>query len=245
MKLLLVLNSDDIYNFISFNVNPLGFDLIRYFHILKAMDNIDEIDPRAIIISARDFPRHWKIMLQFVRAQRSKEDCPVIILTGENFSMEERSMASFLGVSGIVTDAMDDPVEMDRLQAILGRFLPVNEKRRSRRIRVEPEYMFGFLFVHPKDGAIVTGVIRDISSGGLSFLPDNPSFMGSIGLNTELKECSLRAGDSILSPMCRLARTGRIVSMEFISLSEEEQAALDSYLAHIPLIMLKKYRITH
>ena len=67
MKLLLVLSSDETYNHISHFVKPLGFELIRYNHILKAMDNIDEIEPAAIIISARDFPRHWKIMVQFVR----------------------------------------------------------------------------------------------------------------------------------------------------------------------------------
>jgi len=242
MKLLVVLNSDEIFNFISLNVKPLGFELIRYFHILKAMDNIDEIEPRAIVISARDFPRHWKAFVQFVRAQRSKEDCPIIILTSENFPIEEKSKASFLGVSGMVTDALDDPSEMDRLQGILGRYLPVNEKRRSHRIHVENGYGFGYLFVQPDDGVLVTGAIRDISAGGLSFLPDNPNLMKSIGLNAELAECSLRAGDSIFSPTCRLARTGRIVSMEFLSMPEKDREAFDRYITHLPLMLIKNYR---
>ena len=242
MKLLVVLNSDEVFNFISLNVKPLGFELIRYFHVLKAMDNIDEIEPRAIVISARDFPRHWKTMVQFVRAQRSREVCPIIILTGGNFPMEERAKASFLGVSGIVTDTLDDPGEMDRLQGILSRHLPVNEKRRSHRIHVESGYGFGYLFVQPKGGVLVTGAIRDISTGGLSFLPDNPHLMKSIGLNAELGECSLRAGDSIFSPTCRLARTGRIVSMEFMSMPEEDHEAFNRYLTHLPLMLIRNYR---
>ena len=242
MKLLVILNSDDVFNFISYNVKPLGFELIRYFHVLKAMDNIDEIEPRAIVISARDFPRHWKAFVQFVRAQRSKEDCPIIVLTAENFPMEERSKASFLGVSGTVTDALDDPMEMDRLQAILGRHLPVNEKRRSHRIHVESGYGFNYLFVQPNDGVLVTGAIRDISAGGLSFLPDNPNLMKSIGLNAELAECSLRAGGSIFAPTCRLARTGRIVSMEFMSMPEEDRDAFNKYLTQLPIILIRNYR---
>ena len=242
MKLLVVLNSDEVFNFISLNVKPLGFELIRYFHVLKAMDNIDEIEPRAIVISARDFPRHWKALVQFVRAQWSREDCPIIVLTAEDFPIEEKSKASFLGVSGLVTDALDNPIEIDRLQAILGRFLPVNEKRRSRRIHVESGYGFGYLFVQPMDGVLVTGAIRDISAGGLSFLPDNPNLMKSINLNAELKECSLRAGDSIFSPVCRLARTGRIVSMEFLSMPEEDSEAFNRYLAHLPIMLIKNYR---
>jgi hypothetical protein len=68
MKLLLVLGSDETGNLISSYVEPLGFNLIRYRHVIKAMDNVDEIDPTGIIISARDFPRHWKVLVQIGRA---------------------------------------------------------------------------------------------------------------------------------------------------------------------------------
>jgi len=138
MKLLLVLGSDDTHNLISLYVKPLGFELIRYGHVLKAMDNIDEIDPSAVIISARDFPRHWKIMVQFIRSERSKDVCPIILLKGENFSLEEASKASFLGVSGLVTEALENPSEVSRLQGILGRYMPVDEKRQNHRFHIEP-----------------------------------------------------------------------------------------------------------
>src|SRR5215510_14896558 len=100
MKLLLVLGSDSTYNHISLCVRPLGFELIRYYHVLKPMDNIDEIDPHGFIISAVDFPRHWKSMVQFIRNERPKETCPIIILKGNNFPVDDISKASFLGVSG-------------------------------------------------------------------------------------------------------------------------------------------------
>jgi len=238
----MVLDSDETYNMISIYVKPLGFELIRYHHIVKAMDNIDEIDPSAIVISARDFPRHWKAMVQFVRAERSKEACPIIILTGEGFSIEEKSKASFLGVSGTVTDALNNPIEIEKFHGILNRFLPVDEKRRSRRFHVEPIHRFGFVFIHPHDGVLVTGSIKDISIGGISFLLDDSSLMQSIRLNTELKECSLRSGDFLLAPDCRLARTGRIVSMEFISFPEGEREIVNKYLESLPLMLLREYK---
>jgi len=235
MKLLLVLGSDDTYNLISLNVKPLGFELICYKHVLKAMDNIDEIDPQALVISARDFPRHWKTMVQFVRSERSKEDCPIIILKGDNFPLEEASKAYYLGVSGIVLEALDNSAEKDRLQGILGRYMPLDERRRTRRLYTESFGYFGFVFTRPADYVLVTGKIKDISSGGLSFLPDNSSLMKDIGLNMELEECSLRAGDAILSPFCRLARTGRIVSIEFISFPGDEEEILKNYMENLPL----------
>ena len=121
MKLLLVLADDTSHKLIAHYVKPLGFELIRYVHVLKAMDNIDEVAPHAIIISARDFPRHWKIMVQFVHNQRPKNDCPIIILRGDQFSVEEASKASFLGVSGIVTERLENLAEIEQLQRILTR----------------------------------------------------------------------------------------------------------------------------
>ena len=235
MKLLLVLSSDETYNLISIYIKPLGFELIRYNHVLKAMDNIDEIDPSAIIISAMDFPRHWKTMVQFVRNERTKDVCPIIILTGEKFPLEESSKASFLGVNGTITEALNKSMVIDRIQGILGRYLPVNEKRKYKRYHVEPWQRFSFVFARPADNVLITGETKTVSSGGLSFLPDNPPLLKDVFINTELAECSFRAGDSIISPKCRIARTGRILSFEFISFPEGELEILNKYIESLPL----------
>jgi hypothetical protein len=235
MKLLLILGSDETDELISLYVKPLGFELIRYRHVLKAMDNVEEIDPTAIIISARDFPRHWKILVQFVRSQRSKDECPIVILRGENFPLEESSKAFFLGVSGIVAESLETPEEIDRLQAILGRYIPLEERRKSRRFYSGVWNHFGFLIFNPHTGVIVPGEIKNLSATGLSFLPLNPSMTKDITLNMELPECSLRTGGDILSPVCRLVRTGRIISLEFISFPENERETLEKYLEELPL----------
>jgi hypothetical protein len=243
MKLLLVLGSDESYELISTYVKPLGFDLIRYRHVLKAMDNVDEIDPAAIIISARDFPRHWKILIQFVRSWRSKEDCPIIILKGKNFPIEETSKAFFLGVSGIVEESLEDPLELDRLQSILSRYIPVDEKRKSHRFHAEAWNRLGFMISNPVDQIIIPGEVKTISNTGLSFSPTNSSMMKDITLDMEISECSLRAGDAILSPVCKLVRTGRIVSLEFVSFPEEEQKILEDYLEDLPMLELKNKKV--
>jgi hypothetical protein len=235
MKLLLILGADESYEPIARYVKPLGFDLIRYRHVIKAMDNVDEIDPAAIIISARDFPRHWKILVQFVRAWRSKEDCPIVILKGANFSLEESSRAFFLGVSGIITEALENPEETSRLQGILSRYIPVEEKRKSRRFYAESGRRFDMLITGPVDQIIFSGEVKTISATGVSFLPASPIVLRDMSLDMELPECSLRAGDAILSPVCRLVRTGRVLSLEFVSFPENEGEMLKKYLEELPL----------
>jgi hypothetical protein len=67
--------------------------------------------------------------------------------------------------------------------------------------------------------------------------------MNNIGPHTVLPQCSLRAGDMILSPTCRLARSGRIVSLEFVSFPGSEQNSLEKYLEELPIIEMRNKRM--
>ena len=238
MKLLLVLGSDDNYDVISRNIALLGFELIHYRHVLKAMDNIDEIDPAAIIISARDFPRHWKILVQFIRSERSKEACPIIILKGTNFNTEETSKAFFLGVNGILGDMLENQEDINRLHDILGRSVPAREEQNSspgRHFFVEPWHRVGLLIANLWGKSIVIADVKTISADGLSFYPTRPLPPQAVTLNKELPLCSLRAGDAILSPVCRISGVDKTISLEFVSFPGDERRIYDQYLEELCL----------
>jgi hypothetical protein len=235
MKLLLVIASDETYSFIASYVRPLGFELIRYRHPLKAMDNIDEVDPDGVIISGEDFPRHWKTLVQFIRSERPKDKTAIVILKGPNFAFEEAAKASYIGVSGIVSENLSNPEELDRLQGILSRYLPIDDGRRSRRVRPGPWDRFGFVACNPADQTLISGTIETISATGLSLLPDNAPSIQQLGLDAIITECSLRVGDHILSPVCKLVRTGKIVSFHFESFPQGEQNILNDYIQGRPL----------
>ncbi|GHU92551.1 hypothetical protein FACS189479_01870 [Spirochaetia bacterium] len=241
MKLLLVLESDDTNDLLSLHLKPLGFEIVRYHQALKAMDNVDEVNPAAIIISAGDFPRHWKTLTQFVRSERSRKSCPIILLYHGEFPLEESNQASHIGVSGIVDESLGAK-EMDRLQGILTRYIPTKEKRRSRRFFNVGENHFGFLMSHPRDDVIIPGNIKNISDSGLLFLPVYSGMMDDINEGAILTGCSLRAGSRILSPVCRMVRSGRIVSLEFVSFPADEYKILQEYLEALPLQELKDQR---
>jgi hypothetical protein len=226
MKLLLVLGSDDNYNVVSETVQSLGFEIIRYRHVLKAMDNIDEIDPSAIIMSARDFPRHWKILVQFVRNERPKEACPIIILKGTNFNTEETSKALFLGVNGIASDTLGNQEDIDRMKNILG----LHEDKKNRNYPVEPWHRVGFLAADFLGKSIIGANVKSISADGLSFSPVPSLPPKAVKANKELRECSLRAGDAILSPVCRVTGMGRDITLEFVSFPANERQIFNQYL---------------
>jgi DNA-binding response OmpR family regulator len=239
MKLLLVLGSDEILNLIAQNIEPLGFDLIRYQHVLKAMDNIEEIAPATIIISAQDFPRHWRTMVQFVRYSRSKVECPIILLKGPNFSLEDASKAFFLGVSGIVSEDLTRPSEVDQLQRLLSRYVQFEEKRSANRFHIEDTGQVGVCVINPVNRTMITGPVKTISSSGISLQPEESLALDAMKENMELSECSLRIGEDFITPICRLVRTKPDMSMEFIFLPDVDRILLDNYLEALPLQELK------
>lgn len=239
MKLLTILGSDETFNLVSRYIKPLGFDIIRYNHVIKAMDNIDEVDPAGIILSASDFPRHWKILAHFVRVDRNKDQCPIVLLTGEKFPLEEASKAFYVGVSGIVSETLGEPSQVIKLQNVLSRYLPVEEKRRAPRFFVEPWQRCALIFANPINKVIITGTVKTIARMGISFHPDYPFLLENLYLGTMIPECSFRLDDTILSPECRLARVGRIIALEFINFPPNEQAVLDAYLEDLPLRELR------
>ena len=242
MKLLLVLSSDETLEIITRYTKPLGFEIIRYTNVLKAMDNIDEADPSGIIISARDYPRHWKALVQFIRTERPKNVCPIVILKGKNFDEDQMSKADYLGVSGTADESFEDHNDLSRIQEILCQYLSADDKSRSRHYKIQPWHRLNFVFVMSKKDVLITGAIKTISSTGISFLPDHSAHIEKIFLNDEFNECSLRVGDNFLSPKCRLIRTGKIISMEFIDFAKDgEFDILNDYLILSPL---KDYRQT-
>jgi len=194
------------------------------------MDNIDEINPSAIIISARDFPRHWKFFVQFVRTERASEICPIVVMKGANFSTEEMTSAYYFGVNGIIDDSLNSPPEISRLKNILSHFASSQEKRKHRRFHAEPWLRANILAVNRREKSLITGEIKNISSSGLAFIPANSPPMGEASLNGQFDECSLRLGDSILSPVCRLVRAGERPAMEFTSFPEGEEKTFGQFL---------------
>ncbi|MDR1399108.1 MAG: PilZ domain-containing protein [Treponema sp.] len=224
MKLLMVIASDEVSELVSFYIRPLGCDLIRYRYVIKAMDNLDEIQADAIIISASDFPRHWKTLLQFIQctARRvPKPACPIILLRGDYFPLEEAVKAFYMGVAALLDERLDRPSDIDTLRRVIQSLAPATVSEQDTR-------RFGLLLVNPVNDRLVTGEVKGVSEVQLSFYPF--SSMWDIPLNTVLEECSLRAGDAVLSPRCVLTQYGRVVLLRFLSFPTDEGAMFAAYL---------------
>ena len=231
MKTVLVIEDQATKERIRHHLTPLGFDFIHYLNPVKALDNIDEINPDLVIFSAEDFPRHWKPFLRLLRARRSRDEAVFILLTGDMFSTEEASKASVLEVNGMIDTSLDNEA-IQHLQDIFARYNVLSEPRTDRRYPGSWAEGIDFAFTHPRTFALVTGQITDISLGGLNFLPDMPQSTADILEGEEVHGCSLSLDNKICTVNAKVTRNNRKIAFQFMNISNECHSALMEYLNH-------------
>lgn len=230
MKAILVVEDDGVAEIVRYNLRPLGLDIIRYRDPIKALDNLDEIVPDAVIMSARDFPRHWKTLVVDLRSARPKASCAIILLKGEYFPFEEAAKAAYLGVNGVIKEDLADPSELDRLLQIVKRYIQVDESRRIDRHVPGPNDRLGFAFSHPVTYLTISGSIETISEEGMSFLPESRAAVSDLEPGTVIEFASLRVADAILTIGCRLVRNEVTMAFTFEA-DGPTKAAISEYIS--------------
>jgi CheY-like chemotaxis protein len=165
-----------------------GYETFAYSILLKALDNIEEIRPDIVVLSAADFPRHWKLFVRYLRSPLFQPIPSILLLTDKKFDDEEQQKADVLGVHKIVADAnlsqyttigsllQDTAEKVEATPMPLG---PRTPRKLSDRVQCS--------FTDPKTGALVTGTVTSCGKNTFTFVPDAISIAG------------FAAGDSIRS----------------------------------------------
>ncbi|GHT49528.1 hypothetical protein FACS1894102_4310 [Spirochaetia bacterium] len=234
MKLLLVMDSADQYDQITGYVKKFGFDTIWYRYVLKAMDNLEEIDPDGIFISAVDFPRHWKTIIAFFRSTHSESESPVVIIHGPTFSDDDSQKARYMNVNCLLPDSfVADGTKLDSLYSVLKAALGEKDLMKN----VEPargrQKQLSMVITNPLTGALVPGKVKKITHFGVVFHSAYLSLLKNIERDTILSSCSLRVGGTIISPACKVVNNGDTLSLDFVSFEQDEKTVLDKFLTNI------------
>ena len=232
MKLLVVLGGEELYSRIVPSFEALGLEVIWYRDIIKAMDNVEELDPDAVIISSSDFPRHWKTLVQYANMVLPVKQRSFLLLADESIPPQDRVKARFLGVAGFFTESLLHPQGLERFEALLMKGRPklltpgsgIKEKPKKKPSKL------ALIFTNPISGATITGKIKKISSMGLYFAPDHPYLTRNLYQNTVISGASLRAGSDILEPACIVEKTGRLMHLRFTSFQGTGRSKLKNYL---------------
>lgn len=117
MKALIIADDPTAIERFSAVLKDAGYDIIVYHWLVKAIDNIEEIAPHIILVSAVEYPRHWKTLTQYAESGISGIIPQIILFTDKNFSEDEQKKAAALKVRGWFTSY--DVDGLDNLRKIL------------------------------------------------------------------------------------------------------------------------------
>lgn len=195
MKAMLIADSAAFSSFLTDFLRNYGFDVIHYRSPVKALDNIEEIDPDAMLISAEDYPRHWKPLVQCIRSSRKTEDVIVILFAGNAFSEQDAAVASALSIQALI-DASAPP---EKKTALLHKIVARYAEPQGGIADIETlKKNVSVVFPNPLTGTIITGAVFFLSEKLLKFQPDAPAAAG-IPSGMKIPECRIKLADKTVS----------------------------------------------
>lgn len=138
MKALIINEDSFVTEELNFILKEKNIETINYSWLLKAMDNIEEIQPDIIIINASEYPRHWKILAQFIKSEIVGKKILFFLYTPYVFSDIELKKAEALDVDCIFSSF--DSFETEKL------FKTIHEFRDDFIIDSKKEHLFSRAF---------------------------------------------------------------------------------------------------
>ncbi len=205
-----------------------SFELIHYRSPVKALDNMEEILPDAVIINAMDFPRHWKVITQYIRWDNTKEKIIIILLTNKNFVESDADKAIKIGVQGII-EIRDGNFSciLAELKKIFARYGYASKSDADNDGLAE---QVQFLFTNPVTEVIITGTVKNLTKTGLSFLPDMPANTAELKEGEILNQCSLKIENNVIVPSCKVKSNNQLIELSFTDLSLHDQNIITYFL---------------
>lgn len=220
MKALIISEANDIIDEFTEYYKTQNYDIIKYRWLMKALDNIEEIAPDLIFINATEYPRHWKILCQYIKGFEKK--VKIVLYTANPLSNEEKEKAECLQIDSIVnstedleevctiTDICQDseenlPENENIIEQEQSEIVEIHEEEKIEETVEQPTLLetktetkiCKFLFSNPENLVLITGKVKSFNDSKLIFLPDNPEDTANIAVDTIIKKCTLKVDDKI------------------------------------------------
>lgn len=216
MKALIISDANDIINEFTEYYKSQNYDVIVYRWLMKALDNIEEIDPDLIFVNATEYPRHWKILSQYVKG--IDKNPKIVLFSSLPLSNEDKEKAECLQIDSIVnsTEDLEEVCTITDICQDSEENLPeteniIEQEQTDSKINQEDEQIekvleqptlpetkvCKFLFSNPVNLVLITGKVESFNDSKLIFLPDNPEDTANIAIDTIINKCTLKIDNQI------------------------------------------------
>lgn len=233
MILQLVSGDPDLARGLKDRLRSLGMSLVHYTDPIKAMDNLKETSPKVILYSYRDFPRHWKVMIRFLKEELGKAQIVFILFTDGRPEVEEASKAAFLGVNAFVDCQGNVDLLARQVKEIYSRYGAFESDGNPVYVWEPGDTPLGFLFRHPVQQFLIPGRLIRLERDRGVFKPENRQDILSLEPGTAIPGCSLFIDDQSVFLDARVeGNTGQLL-LNFTALPEKTAQVLEKKLSRL------------
>lgn len=106
MKAIIISSEAEIIKALDKKLKNEGYDIIVYRWLLKALDNVEEIQPDLVVMHACEFPRQWKTLASYVQSGIGGSNVKICLYDTTSLSDEDKEKARQLKVE--LWNAIDD-----------------------------------------------------------------------------------------------------------------------------------------
>jgi hypothetical protein len=221
MKALIISDDDEVIEKINNTLSDAGYDSIIYKWLLKALDNVEEIQPDTVIISACDYPRHWKTFTQFVKSGIGGKIPQVILFTPADFPANEQEKARTLGIKGVFSSCNEAGLELFRsiltaegpAHVVVKETIPSENASETVPASVKN---CGLVFTHPSTSAFITGKVVSFQGDIVEFIPDIASLAEGIHDGDVISEISFRKNSEFTYCHGEIAKSGTSLLIKLV-----------------------------
>lgn len=217
MKALIIADDANAIERFSAVLKASGYEVIIYRWLVKALDNIEEISPHLILISAKEYPRHWKILSSFVESGIGGIIPQIILYTDKNFPSEEKEKAQKLGIRGFFSSY--DVDGLDNLRKILAKtndiFMGKTEALPGNDFIPTAGKNISLIFINPLTLQFIIGKVISISNEIIDFVPAFSD--SSLKENQRITQAMLKVGNSIQKVNAIILKNANSIKLKILA----------------------------
>ena len=194
--------------------------VIQYTNPLKALDNLKEIEPDAVICRAADYPRHWKLLVKGLREFRGRDEGVFVLAVNDDFDSVEADKAVYLEVNFLYPDRLETRDDFLNLRKRIGSRIAVPDHSPIDSWVPEASEKLSFMFRHPGDNRMISGRFIEISPAGGLFRPDDSGDIPELETGMEIPGGTMRIGESVISMGTRVIIDGEGIYLVFTDFAD-------------------------
>lgn len=193
-----------------------NIETIHYRNPLKAIDNLNEIEPALLYMVKDDFPRFWKIVLSGIRENFNNSDVGFYLMG----SMDKDESEAFSYLKGNL-NLEDEEGFINVLKDLKSDSINTSI---SNKVYYPEEREISLGFVKQDDFSFVNSSVIEMTENELLIQPENEDDASGIKVGDTIKDASLSVGDEVVNIDLRVKTIKKLI---LCSLLNEKQSYLD------------------